>query len=218
MFIQLRGQILYYEKSGEGAPIILMHGNGETHEIFDVLTKELEKTHTVYALDTRGHGQSATSKEYHYEEMMEDVVEFIEALSLQKPAFYGFSDGGVIGLLLASKYPKLLSRLIISGANLQPKDLKGNFRRTIKRGYRRKKHPLTLLMLTEPNIPIEQLQFINIPTLVLAGQKDIVKKSVTKKIARGIPQSTLIIVPGEDHSSYVEHSEKLYPLIKDFML
>lgn len=217
MYIQLNGQILYYEKEGEGSPIILMHGNGESHEVFDVLIPALAKNHTVYAIDTRGHGQSATPKEYHYDDMAEDVVEFIEGLSIVKPAFYGFSDGGIIGLLVASKYPDKLSNLIISGANLTPKDLKYSFLHHAKKDYKKTKDPLAGLLIQEPAIPVDQLHFISVPTLVLAGAKDIVKKSATKKIAKHIPNATLRILEGEDHGSYVVSSEKLYPLIRDFL-
>ena len=66
MYIQLNGQILYYEKYGEGQPFLLVHGNGETHEIFDVLIPELAEHYTVYAIDSRGHGLSASPKELHY--------------------------------------------------------------------------------------------------------------------------------------------------------
>lgn len=217
MFIQLNGQILYYKKSGEGSPVILVHGNGETHEIFDVLIPELAKEHTVYALDSRGHGQSATPKEFHYADMAEDVAEFIDALSLKQPAFYGFSDGGIIGLLLASKYPDKLSCLMISGANLRPKDLKRRFLRKMKHHYRKSRNPLFLLMLTEPDIDAAQLSFISVPTLVLAGEKDIVKKSATRRIARAIPHAALRILEGENHGSYVEHSPRLFPLIQEFL-
>ena len=217
MFIQLNGQILYYEKEGEGPPFILDHGNGETHEIFDVLIPKLATEYTVYAVDTRGHGQSATPKEYHYAEMAEDMAEFIDGLSLHKPVFYGFSDGGIIGLLLASKYPDKISRLMVSGANLSPRDLKRWAIRWTKKDYRKSKSPLAELLLKEPDIPTDQLQFISVPTLVLAGAKDMIKKSATKKIAKHIPNATLKILEGEDHGSYVVHSEKLYPLIQDFL-
>ena len=50
MYIQLNGQVIYYEKTGEGSPIILAHGNGETHKIFDILIPELSRKHTVSAL------------------------------------------------------------------------------------------------------------------------------------------------------------------------
>ena len=122
MYIQLNGQILYYEKYGEGQPFLLVHGNGETHEIFDVLIPELAEHYTVYAIDSRGHGLSASPKELHYMDMADDMAAFIDALELKAPLFYGFSDGGIVGLLLASKYPDKLSKLMISGANLTPKD------------------------------------------------------------------------------------------------
>lgn len=37
MVIQLNSQVIWYEKSGEGDPVILLHGNQESHEIFDEL-------------------------------------------------------------------------------------------------------------------------------------------------------------------------------------
>ena len=75
--------------------MILVHGNGETHKEY-LLSRfaELSKKHTVYAMDSRGHGQSAAVTEFHYSDMADDVFEFVHALDLVKPAFYGFSDGG----------------------------------------------------------------------------------------------------------------------------
>ena len=92
MYIQLNGQILYYEKYGEGQPFLLVHGNGETHEIFDVLIPELAEHYTVYAIDSRGHGLSASPKELHYMDMADDMAAFIDALELKAPLFYGFSE------------------------------------------------------------------------------------------------------------------------------
>ncbi|MCR4611432.1 MAG: hypothetical protein K5644_06005, partial [Lachnospiraceae bacterium] len=66
MLIQLDGQVLYYEKTGEGKPLIMLHGNGESHEIFDRAVDILSETYTVYAIDSRGQGQSAIPSEFHY--------------------------------------------------------------------------------------------------------------------------------------------------------
>lgn len=217
MYIQLNGQILYYERFGEGQPFLLVHGNGETHEIFDVLIPKLAAHYCVYAIDTRGHGLSATPKELHYMDMAEDMAAFIDGLSLEKPLFYGFSDGGIIGLLLALKYPDKLSKLMVSGANLEPKDVKGSCFRRIRKEHKKTSSALLRLMLEEPHIDPKELHKITIPTLVLAGEKDLVKKKVTKKIADNIEHATLIIVPGENHGSYIEHSEKLYPLLYEFL-
>ena len=217
MYIQLNGQILYYEKTGEGQPFLLVHGNDESHEIYDVLRSQLCEHYTVYAIDSRGHGLSATPKELHYIDMAEDIAAFIDALELERPLFYGFSDGAIVGLLLASLYPNKLDKLMISGANLSPKDLKGSMYRSLKKEYKKSHQELHRLMLEEPNITEEDLHDITVPTLVLAGEKDLVKKKVTQKIAQHIEHATLVILPGEDHSSYVEHSDKLYPILMDFL-
>lgn len=216
MYIQLNGQIIYYEKSGEGSPVILVHGNKETHKIFDVLIPELSKEHTVYALDSRGHGLSASVNTFHYTDMAEDIIAFIQGLDLVKPAFFGFSDGGIIGLIAASKHPSLFSSLVISGANLTPRGLKFFMRASTRFLYLKKRDPLLALMLKEPHIKKSDLAKITIPTLVLAGSKDIVKKRETKRIASSIPDAILKILPKETHSSYVVHSPKLFPLLNEF--
>ena len=149
-------------------------------------------------------------------DMAEDIIAFINGLDLVKPAFYGFSDGGIIGLIAAAKHPSLFSSLIISGANLSPRGLKFSTRLSIRFHYFKKRNPLLALMLKEPHIQKSSLSRITIPTLVLAGSKDIVKKSETKRIANAIPDSVLKILPGETHASYVVHSPKLFPLLDEF--
>lgn len=94
MIFQVNNGHLYYEKSGAGRPLILLHGNGEMHKIFDKAIPILAENFTVYAIDSRGHGQSQPVLEYHYADMAEDIKCFIEALELKNPMLYGFSDGG----------------------------------------------------------------------------------------------------------------------------
>lgn len=216
MYIQLNGQVIYYEKHGEGSPILLAHGNKETHKIFDVLIPDLSKKHTVYALDSRGHGFSSAPSEYHYADMAEDVAAFVQALELIKPAFYGFSDGGIVGLIAASSYPDLFSALAVSGANLTPSGWKFFTKLSVQMEYWKKKDPLVRLMLKEPHITRSDLARITIPTLVLAGSKDIIRKRETSRIAASIPNSELKILPDENHFSYVVRSPKLFPLLDAF--
>ena len=68
---------------------------------------------------------------------------------------------------------------------------------------------LFALMLNEPDIKKEDLEKINIPVLVLAGDKDLVLEEDTRFIARNIPYATLKILKGESHTSYIVHSEKI---------
>lgn len=218
MFIQLNGQIISYEKIGEkGAPLIMLHGNGENHHIFDQVAKMLSETYTVYLLDTRGHGKSARPKEYHYRDFALDLINFIEAFQIMAPAIFGFSDGAITALMAAKMRPNLFYKIIIAGANLSPNGLTRKTLRTLKQEYRTTKDPLTLLMLEEPVIFPWELAKITCPVLVLAGSKDMVKKSEAKFIAKKLPDSTLNILKGESHSSYVLDPNKLYPLIQDFI-
>lgn len=217
MYIHINRQILYYDKTGDGSPLLLLHGNGEDHTIFDAVIPLLSREHTVYAIDSRGHGESNPTDDYHYEAMAEDVAELITALEIERPALYGFSDGGIIGLLVAIRYPQLISRLIISGANLNPRGVKRSCYHAIKKRWRRTKNPLEKMMLTEPDISPKELSQVQLPTLVLAGEHDIIRPSHTRKIAASLPYAQLKIVEGEGHGSYIEHSSKLYPYIHDFL-
>lgn len=217
MYFNANGVELFYEKTGQGMPIILLHGNGEDHTIFDVLIKQLSPNFTVYAIDSRDHGRSSRVKSLNYEEMMEDVAAFIHGMRIQTPILYGFSDGGIIGLLLAIKYKSILTKLIVSGANTHPGGIKWFTALQMKLVYFFTRNRKYKLMLTQPSITETELKTIITPTLVLAGGKDMVKDEHTRMIAKNIPSGTLIILDGENHSSYVSHSEKLYGIIKPFI-
>lgn len=213
MFIQLDGQIIYYEKCGEGDPLILLHGNGEDHTIFDGLIEAAAASYTVYAPDTRGHGQSATppGDVYHYEDFARDLDHFLDALSLDRSrsTILGFSDGAVTALLYALGPGASAKRLILCGANLSPKGLTRKALHEIKKDFKKSGDPLTGLMLEEPDIDPAALSKISIPTLVLAGENDLVRQKETEAVASSIPNASLQILPGETHESYVIHSRKL---------
>ncbi len=217
MYIQLNGQVLLYEKVGEGTPMIMLHGNGESHEIFEELATALAKEHEIYAIDSRGQGGSATPKEYHYADMAADVIHFIESLSIEKPVIVGFSDGAIIALLVAMKRSDLLSSIVVCGANLTPKGLTGSSRREIKSLFKKTNSALVQMMLLEPNIAPADLASISVPTLVCAGEKDMVKPKETASIAASIPNAKMHIIKGATHGSYVEHSAALAPIISDFL-
>ncbi len=211
--LEVNGVQLYYECSGSGPPLLLMHGNGEDHTIFDRAVPILSRRFTVYALDTRGHGQSARPKEYHYRDLAEDVFCFITQLRLDRPALYGFSDGGIVGLLLAAEHPALLSRLIVSGANTSPAGIKDGWLRFFRLLNRFVKDEKIAMMLREPALTKALLSQIRIPVLVLAGSRDMVKRSDTDFIAASIPHAGKRILRGEGHGSYIVHKERIAELI-----
>ena len=208
---------LYYEEYGNGQPIILLHGNQETHEIFDKLIDKLKENYKVYAIDSRCHGKSENPIDISYDLMCDDIIEFIKKLNIQKPILYGFSDGGIVGLLIAIKEPNLLSNLIISSANITPDVLTFFDNMITKLFYFFTRSKYIKMMLDEPNIPLRDLKKINIPVHVLAGEKDVIKYEHTKLIADNISNSTLEIIKNENHGSYIIHSDKLYEIIKKYI-
>lgn len=214
----VNGVTLHYEAAGEGRPVVLVHGNGEDHHIFDAAIVQLVKAgYKVYAPDSRGHGSNDPLPEYHYADMAEDMYQFIRAMKLEKPAFYGFSDGGIIGLLLVSGHPDCVGALAISGANLSPDGLVPDFVEECTAINAAGPNPLITLMLTEPHIDPEALKKIAVPVLVTAGENDLILQSETERIAGLIPKSTMIILEGEDHGSYIVDSDIIGKLLIDFL-
>lgn len=114
---------LAYEKSGSGEPLLLLHGNGEDHHIFDVITAKLQNDFTIYAIDSRNHGESTRTEDYSYEAMAKDIYSFIKQLGLGKVNIAGFSDGAIIALILAMKQGQYIHKMALLGVNLKPDDL-----------------------------------------------------------------------------------------------
>ena len=215
MFITVNGYRLYYEKYGEGRPLILLHGNGEDHTIFDRALPLLEKRFCCYLVDSRSHGQSEEG-ELHYESMATDMFCFLEMLDLRDTIFYGYSDGGIIGLLLELLHPGTLGMMAASGVNLSPEGIEPSFIEEFTEINRKNPDPLITLMLTEPHIEPEGLENIDIPVLLTAGENDLILPEETMRIAAHLPRAQLVIVKGEDHGSYIDGSEIMGDLLLAF--
>ena len=154
--VEVNGVTLHYAVFGEGEPIVLIHGNGEDHGIFHCEIEQLTAAgYKVYAPDSRGQGANEPLAEYHYADMAEDMYAFIRAMGLSRPALYGFSDGGIIGLLLEIRHPGTLGMLAVSGTNLSPAGLIPSFVEEYSALNREHPDPLVTLMLTEPRISPE---------------------------------------------------------------
>ena len=216
--VDVNGVTLHYAVAGEGKPIVLLHGNGEDHNVFHVEMDQLVSAgYKVYAPDSRGHGVNEPLTEYHYADMAEDTWEFIRALGLEKPALYGYSDGGIIGLLLEINHPGTVGIMAVSGTNLSPEGLIPSFIEEYTAINEENPNPLVTMMLTEPDIDPEELKDIRIPVLVTAGEYDLVLRSETEKIAAALPDARMIILKNEDHGSYIVGSKIMGNLLIDFL-
>lgn len=217
MKLKLNDVELFYKKTGHGQPLLMLHGNGEDHRIFDPLASLMSQHYTIYQLDSRNHGQSSQTSDYHYETMAKDVADFITELQLQNVNLLGFSDGAIMTVLLKA-YPQLsLRKLALLGINLTPQDLKPEIYQSIVTEYEETKSPLMKLMLEEPNIQVAELTEINTPTLVVAGEDDLCSVDYFKKVTHALPQGELLILTGQDHGSYIIDNTMLAPYLLEFL-
>jgi len=206
-YIKCNSADIYYEIHGEGDPILCLHGNGEDSSYFNPQVKECSKNYKVILMDSRGHGKSSFGEEGLLLELIaKDVINVLKELNIDKVHLLGFSDGGNIALIIALKSPEMLKTLSLVGANLQPNDIKLFARIPIMIGYGvyslfsfNKKKEVMGLMIKEPYFKEEDLNTICIPTLVIAGEKDLIKESCTKLISKSIKDSKLQIIKGGDH-------------------
>ena len=98
-----------------GKPVVLLHGNGGSHKSLTTQAVQLARAgYRVYSLDSRGQGANAPLEEYHYADMMEDTYMFIRQLGLEKPALFGWSDGGIIELMLEMAHPGTCGPMVAS--------------------------------------------------------------------------------------------------------
>ncbi len=217
-YADVNGVRIHYAAEGDGKSILLVHGNGESHSLFDTEIGQLVRAgYKVFAPDSRGHGANEPEAEYHYADMAEDMYQLIMHLGLKKPAFYGHSDGGIIGLMLEIMHPGTLGIMAVSGTNLSPEGLSPAFLEECANLNREKPDPLITLMLNEPDIKPEELRAIKIPVLVTAGENDLIRRPETELIASSLPDSKLVIVDGADHGSYVGNSEAMGEMLIEFL-
>lgn len=201
---------LYYKEKGKGKPLILLHGNGEDSSYFESQMDYFSQTRRVIAVDTRGHGRSPRgTAPFTIRQFAEDLREFMEEMGSERADLLGFSDGGNIALIFALRYPERVDRLILNGANLWSRGVKPSVQIPIILGYyaayffghfsgkARANAELLRLMVKDPNIEQEELRNIQSPTLVIAGERDMIREEHTRLIAAEIPGAKLRIIPGD---------------------
>jgi pimeloyl-ACP methyl ester carboxylesterase len=120
-YFEVRGAKLYTQMYGHGAPVIFLHGGTVFFDnSFANQRNYFASYRTVIGIDQRGHGHSPDGPwSLSYKMMADDTAAIIEQLGLGPVDIVGHSDGADLALILARDYPKLLRRLVISGANLR---------------------------------------------------------------------------------------------------
>ena len=220
---------LYCEEYGSGEPLILLHGNGESSAYFAAQIGPLSARFRVFAVDTRGHGRSPRgTAPFTLDQFVEDLHAFLTARGVARAHILGFSDGGNIALLYALKYPETVDRLVLNGANLCPGGVRPAVQIPIVLAYAalwplapffdgaKRTRELLGLMVTLPHIDSAALSALPMPVLVIAGTRDMIRTSHTRKIAQAIPRAQLALLEG-DHFIAAKNSDAFNRAVLAFL-
>lgn len=234
---------LYYEITGEGEPLLLLHGGLGGSEHFSKVSPLLAESFKVITVDRRGHGRSSDNGEpYHYATMADEMAAFLEYLQIDAVDMLGFSDGGVVGLHLASTYPHKVKHLAAVGANFKVDGMTDEtiaFMRTqmtpenlgtvfpeIERGYRAANPQpdnfpafvarSNALWMRDPYLTEAQMTAIQAPVLLIVGENDAIRIEHVFEMRDLVGGSQMCVLPGATHFVLGEKPELVLPILLDF--
>jgi pimeloyl-ACP methyl ester carboxylesterase len=225
---QVDGHSLYYAVRGDGPTLVLLHGGGDSGEhSFEHQLDVFAEHHHIVSPDQVGQGRTpGVPGPLSYTHMMQDTAELLGQLKLKHVDLIGFSDGGIIALMLALRHPELVRRLVVSGVNVSPDGLNSDSREALRAVRADEHHPRTIdeklaqLWLTSPTeseLSLSLLKNIPQPVLVVSGDRDAITLEHTLQIYYALPQAELCILPGTDHGTFSARPEWLNPIITNFL-
>lgn len=221
-WLTVNGHALHYLSRGHGRPLLLLHGGGATpRDSFSKQLRAFAAGHRVIAPEQVGHGRTpAQPGPLSYMRMMDDTAALLSALHLGPVDVVGFSDGGILALMLAAHHPELVRRLVVSGANYSPDGVSEEVQ-AAERARRRYplavdeglRHELSfedkLIRLwaespTTDELSPALLSHITRRVLVMAGDHDVIKIAHTFALYDALPDARLWILPNTSHSTFSE--------------
>jgi pimeloyl-ACP methyl ester carboxylesterase len=230
-FYNIRGIKIYCEVYGSGKPLLMIHGNGGTIKSFENNIAYFSKKYKVIVADSRSQGKSVDEGDsLSFEMMADDEAALLDILHVKAAYVIGWSDGGITALLLAMRHPRKVIKLASTGANLWPDStavissvwkrdlityslLKNKIFASFSEKNRKK---LFMLDWLQPNIPLSALQVIRCPSLIIAGDHDVITIQHTTLIYENIPRAYLWIVPNSGHGTLIEHKDEFNKKVDDF--
>jgi len=238
--IALRGIRMYVDIEGAGPPLLLLHGGAGNGLQFEKQLPSFTKRYRCIVPDLCGQGRTSDrDAPLTYEAMAEDVVALMDSLRVPSADLMGWSDGGIIGLEIAIHHPTRLKHLVTFGANLtpdglNPSDVAWNDTATVaafgdgmREGWQKMAPDpsryesvmakIIALWHTQPHLTATDLAKIRTPSLICAGEHDLVRRDHTESIAKGIRAAQLWIVPGASHSAMMERPDIVNEKVLEFL-
>jgi pimeloyl-ACP methyl ester carboxylesterase len=243
-YVDVAGLKTWYETAGEGDPLVLLHGGLMTNDSWGAQRSVFAERFQVLAPERRGHGHTPDVEgPLNYGDMAADTIGFLETVVKQPAHLVGWSDGGVVGLLIAVARPDLVRKLVAISANASPASvvnvpeshqMEGAAPDDPSMEMFRSLHAASspdgpehwpiffkkyfeMVGSAQPDIKPDELAGISTPTLVVSGDDDMVTLEHTMDIYRAIPNSELAIVPGTSHAVLFEKPDLLNRIVLDFL-
>ena len=223
---KIHGHRIYYAVRGNGPTLVFLHGGGDSGEHSFVRQLDLfSENHHIVAPDQVGQGRTPdVAGPLSYTAMMEDTAELLKLLKVKHVDVVGFSDGGILALMLAIRHPELVRRLVISGVNIAPEGLNPEDLEELRvtqipkpKTIDEKLAHLWLTSPTDSELNLALLAKITQPVLVISGDRDAITLEHTLKIFHALPDAELCVLPGTDHATFSGRSEWLNPIITSFL-
>jgi pimeloyl-ACP methyl ester carboxylesterase len=237
-YAPVNGLKMYYELHGSGKPLVLLHGAFGLATVYPTLAKDRK----VIAVELQGHGHTADiDRPLTYEQMADDTAVLLEQLKIEQADFFGYSMGGVVGLAVAIRHPKLVRKLAINGSHSgrmeeafdplafdQFKKLPSDFApATLKDPYDKvapdpKHWPTLVAKIKKMSLEFKgftraEMKSIKAPVLVTLGDRDGIRLEHVVEMFHLIPNAQLAVFPGADHFLLWQNPEKLLPTVAAFL-
>lgn len=222
-FLVSDGTKIYYEVTGNGFPLVMLHGNGNSGRVFKKQVAFLKKYYRCIVIDSRGHGKSENlANTLNFSRMSKDLQEILEHEGINKIHLLGFSDGGNIAARFVVDYPTYVEKLILNAANLQVNGLhfRARFLSRLEIFFAklvRRNVAIKNLLLQETRITKSELNQITQPTLILVGQFDVVYQYYSENLAKQISTAVLKVVPSAKHNFLWKLPRNYNKIVLDFL-
>lgn len=237
-FADVNGIQLYYAMTGKGSPIIMLHGGLANSDYWGLQVAELAKHHQVILVDSRGHGRSTRNAQpYGYDLMTDDVIALMDRLHLPVADIVGWSDGAIIGLDMAMRYPQRVNKVFAFAPNTNTRGVKAGvdknplFATYIARAgeeykklsatpgdYQNFVQQISQMWQSQPEWRDEDLARIRARVVIVDGDHDeAIDRQHLEHIAAAIPDAGLLILPTVSHFAFLQAPQEFTDAVLHFL-